>query len=62
MFTRKPTTKYVIYHEVVETTKRFMREITSVELEWLVEEAGHYYSFKKQKGAGESVGLRRQGS
>jgi len=53
LFTRKPTTKYVIYHEVVETTKRFMREITSVELEWLVEEAGHYYSFKEQKGAGE---------
>ncbi|GAA5888426.1 hypothetical protein JCM16303_005736 [Sporobolomyces ruberrimus] len=47
LFTRTPKTKYVVYHEVIETTKRFMREITCVELDWLVEEAGHYYSFKK---------------
>ncbi|GAA6021662.1 hypothetical protein JCM11491_001350 [Sporobolomyces phaffii] len=47
LFTRTPPTKYVVYHEVVETTKRFMREITCVELDWLVEEAGHYYSFKE---------------
>ncbi|GAA5900695.1 uncharacterized protein JCM6883_002924 [Sporobolomyces salmoneus] len=46
LFTRTPKTKYVVYHEVIETTKRFMREITCVELDWLVEEAGHYYSFR----------------
>ncbi|GAA5941896.1 uncharacterized protein JCM15063_000812 [Sporobolomyces koalae] len=47
MFTRSPKTKYVVFHEVVETTKRFMREITCIELDWLVQEAGHYYSFKQ---------------
>ncbi|GAA5907970.1 hypothetical protein JCM5296_000774 [Sporobolomyces johnsonii] len=46
LFTRNPTTQYVIYHEVIETSKRFMREITSIEQDWLVELAGHYYSFK----------------
>ncbi|GAA5968670.1 hypothetical protein JCM21900_005472, partial [Sporobolomyces salmonicolor] len=46
LFTRNPTTEYVIYHEVIETSKRFMREITSIEQDWLVELAGHYYSFK----------------
>ncbi|GAA5953837.1 hypothetical protein JCM3765_000665 [Sporobolomyces pararoseus] len=47
LFTRTPKSKFVVYHEVIETTKRFMREITCVELDWLVEEAGHYYSFKQ---------------
>ncbi|CAD6584234.1 MAG: hypothetical protein TREMPRED_003776 [Tremellales sp. Tagirdzhanova-0007] len=28
MFTRKPSTGWVIYHEVVETTKSFMRDLT----------------------------------
>ncbi|EIW69555.1 ATP-dependent RNA helicase DDX35 [Tremella mesenterica] len=46
MFTRQPSTGWVIYHEVVETTKRFMRDLTVVEEEWLVELAPHYYQFK----------------
>ncbi|GAA6064641.1 hypothetical protein JCM10212_004483 [Sporobolomyces blumeae] len=50
LFTRTPPTKYVIYHEVIETSKRFMRDITSVEVDWLVDEAGHYYSFKQDRG------------
>jgi len=37
MFTRQPSTGWVIYHEVVETTKSFMRDLTVVEEEWLVE-------------------------
>lgn len=31
LFTRTPPTGYVIYHEVVETTKRFIRDITVVD-------------------------------
>ncbi|KWU46401.1 P-loop containing nucleoside triphosphate hydrolase protein [Rhodotorula sp. JG-1b] len=47
LFTRTPPSPYVIYHEVIETTKRFMREITAIEQDWLVELAGHYYSIKE---------------
>ncbi|KAK4689933.1 ATP-dependent RNA helicase DDX35, partial [Tremellales sp. Uapishka_1] len=46
MFTRQPSTGWVIYHEVVETTKSFMRDITVVDEEWLVELAPHFYAFK----------------
>ncbi|SGY72830.1 BQ5605_C005g03217 [Microbotryum silenes-dioicae] len=51
MFTRTPLTPYVIYHEVIETTKRFMRDVTSIEVEWLTELAPHYYSFKETESA-----------
>lgn len=37
MFTRQPSTGWVIYHEVIETTKSFMRDLTVVDEEWLVE-------------------------
>ncbi|TKA54985.1 hypothetical protein B0A53_02458 [Rhodotorula sp. CCFEE 5036] len=47
LFTRTPPSPYVIYHEVIETTKRFMREITAIEQDWLLELAGHYYSIKE---------------
>ncbi|GAA6026849.1 hypothetical protein JCM8097_005905 [Rhodosporidiobolus ruineniae] len=48
-FTRTAPSPYVIYHEVIETTKRFMRDITCIEQDWLVELAGHYYSFRESK-------------
>lgn len=31
LFTRNPPTGYVVFHEVVETTKRFIRDITVIE-------------------------------
>lgn len=37
MFTRQPSTGWVIFHEVIETTKSFMRDLTVVDEEWLVE-------------------------
>ncbi|BEJ09885.1 hypothetical protein CcaverHIS641_0608000 [Cutaneotrichosporon cavernicola] len=57
MFTRQPSTGWVIFHEVIETTKSFMRDLTVVEEDWLVELAQvalryltdarpHYYQFK----------------
>ncbi|KAI5475390.1 DUF1605-domain-containing protein [Pseudohyphozyma bogoriensis] len=49
LFTRIPTKQFVIYHEVVETSKRFMRDITSIEQDWLPELAPHYYSYKEKQ-------------
>ncbi|KIR58628.1 ATP-dependent RNA helicase DDX35 [Cryptococcus bacillisporus CA1873] len=46
MFTRQPSTGWVIYHEVVETTKSFMRDLTVIDEDWLVELAPHFYRFK----------------
>ncbi len=37
MFTRRASTGWVIFHEVIETTKSFMRDITVIEQDWLVE-------------------------
>ncbi len=31
MFNRVPSTKWVIFHEVIETTKRFMRDLTVID-------------------------------
>ncbi|KAF9200382.1 hypothetical protein BGZ49_009397 [Haplosporangium sp. Z 27] len=46
----KQAPKWVIFHEIVETSqgKAYMREVTSVEPEWLEELAPHYYQMKKQ--------------
>jgi pre-mRNA-splicing factor ATP-dependent RNA helicase DHX16 len=41
MFKEMP--KWVIYHELVFTTKEFMREIIEVKPEWMMEVAPHYY-------------------
>lgn len=34
MFTRTPSTGYVIFHDIVETTKTFMRDITVIDSDW----------------------------
>lgn len=36
MFTRTPSTGYVIFHDVVETTKIFMRDLTVIDSDWYV--------------------------
>uniref|UniRef100_A0AC35UGJ5 Pre-mRNA-splicing factor ATP-dependent RNA helicase PRP43 n=1 Tax=Rhabditophanes sp. KR3021 TaxID=114890 RepID=A0AC35UGJ5_9BILA len=36
-------TKWVMYHELVHTSKEFMRTITKIESTWLYEIAPHYY-------------------
>jgi ATP-dependent RNA helicase DDX35 len=43
LFTRSPSTKWVIFQEVVETQKRFMRDLTVIEEDWLTELAPKYY-------------------
>lgn len=36
MFTRTPSTGYVVFHDIVETTKTFMRDITVIDSDWYV--------------------------
>ncbi|KAK9926087.1 hypothetical protein M0R45_023339 [Rubus argutus] len=38
--------RWVLYHELVLTTKEYMRQVTELKPEWLVEIAPHYYQLK----------------
>ncbi|GFQ04335.1 putative pre-mRNA-splicing factor ATP-dependent RNA helicase dhx16 [Phtheirospermum japonicum] len=38
--------RWVIYHELVLTTKEYMRQVTELKPDWLVEIAPHYYQLK----------------
>ncbi|KAF8049480.1 hypothetical protein N665_2203s0007 [Sinapis alba] len=38
--------KWLVYHELVLTTKEYMRHITEMKPEWLVEIAPHYYKLQ----------------
>lgn len=46
MFNRSPSTGWVIFQEVVETQKKFMRDLTVIDEDWLLESAPHYYQRK----------------
>lgn len=46
MFERNP--EWVVYHELVMTTKEYMREVLSIEPRWLLEVAPKY--FKRMDG------------
>mmetsp|Transcript_17106 Transcript_17106/g.37079 ORF Transcript_17106/g.37079 Transcript_17106/m.37079 type:complete len:97 (-) Transcript_17106:253-543(-) len=37
--------KWVVFHEVLETTKAFIRDGTAIEPQWLTEAAPHFYVF-----------------
>ncbi|RKP12336.1 putative ATP-dependent RNA helicase DHX35 [Piptocephalis cylindrospora] len=45
LFKQSPT--WVVYHEVMETTRNFMRDVTAIEPTWLTEVAPHF--FKKRQ-------------
>ena len=38
--------RWVVYHELVFTTREFMRQVVEIKSEWLVEIAPHYYKKK----------------
>ncbi|CAN6988234.1 unnamed protein product [Brassica rapa subsp. trilocularis] len=42
--------KWLVYHELVLTTKEYMRHTTEMKPEWLVEIAPHYYKLKDIEG------------
>ncbi|XP_018416162.1 PREDICTED: putative pre-mRNA-splicing factor ATP-dependent RNA helicase DHX16 isoform X2 [Nanorana parkeri] len=43
--------RWVIYHELVFTTKEYMRQIIEIESPWLLEVAPHYYKSKELEDA-----------
>ena len=47
--------RWVVYHELVFTTKEFMRQIVEIKPDWLVEIAPHYY---KQKDIDDDAGKK----
>mmetsp|Transcript_38970 Transcript_38970/g.96645 ORF Transcript_38970/g.96645 Transcript_38970/m.96645 type:complete len:145 (-) Transcript_38970:106-540(-) len=42
----KDPPKWVVFHELVFTTKEYMRTVTEIRPEWLLEIAPHYYQKK----------------
>lgn len=44
--------RWVIYHELVLTTKEYMRQVTELKPDWLVEIAPHYYQMKDVEESG----------
>ncbi|CAA7026587.1 unnamed protein product [Microthlaspi erraticum] len=55
--------RWVVYHELVLTSKEYMRQVTELKPEWLIELAPHYYQLKDveeaatkmPKGAGKAA-------
>lgn len=43
IFNRQP--EWVVYHELVQTTKEYMREVTVIDAKWLVEFAPAFFRF-----------------
>lgn len=48
--------KWVLYHELVLTSKEYMRSVMPLKPEWLTEVAPHYYSKKSL----ETLGVERK--
>jgi len=48
--------RWIIYHELVFTTKEFMRQVIEIENSWLLEVAPHYYKAKElNDGSGQKM-------
>jgi ATP-dependent RNA helicase DHX8/PRP22 len=43
MFMRNPTPTYVVFHELVYTSKHYIRNIIAIEKEWLIEAAPAFF-------------------
>lgn len=44
--------RWVVYYELVYTTKEYMRQVIEIKPEWLVDIAPHYYKMKDVEDAG----------
>jgi pre-mRNA-splicing factor ATP-dependent RNA helicase DHX16 len=42
--------KWLVFHELVETSKEFMRQVSAIKPEWLTEIAPHMYSVRDTQG------------
>eukprot|EP01116_Phalansterium_solitarium_P013330 TRINITY_DN306_c0_g2_i1.p1 TRINITY_DN306_c0_g2~~TRINITY_DN306_c0_g2_i1.p1 ORF type:complete len:1054 (+),score=452.61 TRINITY_DN306_c0_g2_i1:90-3251(+) len=54
--------RWVVYHELVFTTKEFMRQIVEIQPDWLVEIAPHYYKKKDIEDATSKKMPKKAGS
>uniref|UniRef100_A0A674N3V6 RNA helicase n=1 Tax=Takifugu rubripes TaxID=31033 RepID=A0A674N3V6_TAKRU len=53
--------RWIIYHELVFTTKEFMRQVIEIESSWLLEVAPHYYKSKELEDNSNKKMPRKQG-
>ncbi|KAK9116542.1 hypothetical protein Sjap_015489 [Stephania japonica] len=53
--------RWVVYHELVLTTKEYMRQVTELKPEWLVDIAPHYYQMKDIEDSGSKKMPRGRG-
>ncbi|KAF5949663.1 hypothetical protein HYC85_011656 [Camellia sinensis] len=53
--------KWVIYNELVLTTKEYMRQVTEIKSEWLLEIAPHYYQLKDVEDSGSKLLGHKEG-
>ncbi|KAL4184341.1 hypothetical protein AMTRI_Chr10g225120 [Amborella trichopoda] len=53
--------RWVVYYELVMTTKEYMRQVIELKPEWLVEIAPHYYQLKDVEDSGSRKMPRGQG-
>lgn len=49
IFTMKRPPKFIVFTEVLHTTKEFMKDITAIKASWLYELAPHYYEFGTER-------------
>ncbi|XP_023802338.1 putative pre-mRNA-splicing factor ATP-dependent RNA helicase DHX16, partial [Cyanistes caeruleus] len=54
LFSLQP--RWVLYHELVCTSKEFMRQVMEIDSSWLLEVAPHYYQAKElEDGSGRKM-------
>ncbi|KAK8511722.1 hypothetical protein V6N13_029316 [Hibiscus sabdariffa] len=53
--------RWVVYHELVLTSKEYMRNVTELKPDWLVEIAPHYYQMKDVEDGGSKKMPKGQG-
>ncbi|KAJ8377931.1 hypothetical protein AAFF_G00249940 [Aldrovandia affinis] len=59
LFEEQP--RWIIYHELVFTTKEFMRQVIEIDSGWLLEVAPHYYKSKELEDSSGKKMPRKQG-
>ncbi|XP_068179262.1 pre-mRNA-splicing factor ATP-dependent RNA helicase DHX16 [Antennarius striatus] len=59
LFDEQP--RWLIYHELVFTTKEFMRQVIEIDSSWLLEVAPHYYKSKELEDSSTKKMPRKQG-
>ncbi|XP_067306450.1 pre-mRNA-splicing factor ATP-dependent RNA helicase DHX16 [Pseudorasbora parva] len=59
LFEEQP--RWMIYHELVFTTKEFMRQVIEIDNSWLLEVAPHYYKNKELEDGSSKKMPRKQG-